>query len=77
MLGGHSTLNTVVLAIGEGISKYEIHPLCYFGHHSSDGSTVAAVRAARGGRAACVIRAHESAIIQLIRRRALFGAFSS
>ena len=31
MLGGHSTLNTVVL--GEGISKYQIPP--HFGHHSS------------------------------------------
>jgi hypothetical protein len=31
MLGGHTTLNTVVL--GEGISKYQIPP--HFGHHSS------------------------------------------
>jgi hypothetical protein len=31
MLGGHSTLNTVVL--GEGISKYQIPP--HFGHHIS------------------------------------------
>jgi hypothetical protein len=31
MLGGHSTLNTVVL--GEGVSKYQIPS--HFGHHSS------------------------------------------
>ena len=31
MLGGHSTLNTV--ALGEGISKYQIAP--HFGHHNS------------------------------------------
>jgi hypothetical protein len=34
MLGGHSTLNTVVL--GEGISKYQIPS--HFGHHSSEAS---------------------------------------
>ena len=31
MLGGHSTLNTVLL--GGGMSKYQIPP--YYGHHSS------------------------------------------
>jgi hypothetical protein len=33
MLGGHSTLNTIVLGASKGISKYQIPP--HFGQHSS------------------------------------------
>jgi hypothetical protein len=33
MLGRHSVPNTVVLVLGEGMSKYQIHGP-YFGHHS-------------------------------------------
>jgi hypothetical protein len=43
MLGGHSTLNTVVL--GEGMSKYQIPP--HFGHHSCARSTLRPLKSHR------------------------------
>jgi hypothetical protein len=45
MLGGHSTLNTVVL--GEGMSKYQIPP--HFGHHSCYAVRTGGRSSERGG----------------------------
>ena len=49
MLGGHSTLNTVV--VGEGMSKYQIPP--HFGHHSSIGGLVRALADCRASHMQC------------------------